>query len=99
MSSFEHEGEMLHIVERLYAHGFGVRLDLVDSDGAPYATLTKNPAPHVLDAGVFWIKACDENEGVARSALASGLFVDTGARVQAGYYQLEVWRYVLQGDG
>jgi len=88
---FRHDREMLTIVTRQYAQGNGLRIDLVDKEGAPYATLTKNPAPHSLAEGCVLVKTYAENEEVAASALASGLF--TGARVSAGYSQLEVWRY------
>lgn len=48
----------------------------------------------VLQPGCFFAKTWSENERIAETALASGLFVDTGLRVPTGYVSAQVWRIV-----
>jgi hypothetical protein len=61
-------------------------------DGEPYACLTVCIPGTALMAGEFLIKTWGENEPIARAALRSGLFVDTGLRVGTGYVEASIWR-------
>jgi hypothetical protein len=45
-----------------------------------------------LDKDEYLIKTWSENEEIARTALESGLFTDTGKWVPAGWVEAQVWR-------
>ena len=68
---------------------------ILTQDGQRFATLSVNfPFPEVeLEEGEFAVKTWSENEEIAEDALASGLFVDTGKRIQSGYVEASVWRF------
>lgn len=67
---------------------------LLDSDGELLTKLSVHlpDAPQVLWP-FFWAKTWSENEELAREALASNLFSDTGTRTPAGYAQAQLWRF------
>lgn len=66
------------------------RIDFVSSQHGPWSTLTVNEPAVRLDPGEFLVKV---HEGDTwKSALASGLFVDTGRRERLGYTEAQVWR-------
>lgn len=65
-----------------------------DATEEPHSKLTVNlPEAPKLAPGEFHVKTWGENEEVARAALASGLFVDTGRRVPTGFVEAHVWRF------
>ena len=59
--------------------------------GEPIATLSVNLGSANLADGEFLAKTYSENEGLAKDALKSPLFTDTGRRIPSGFVQLEVW--------
>lgn len=68
----------------------GVRLITVD--GEPFLRLSvwadfEPPAPLSI-----WVKTYSENEPYRDDLLASGFFVDTGARLESGFVFLEGWQ-------
>ena len=64
-------------------------------DGAVAAILTVNipECDKLLRPGEFFVKTWSENETIAKEALASGLFVDTGRRVESGFVEAQIWRF------
>ena len=75
-----------------YSIGRRTAIELICSeDQSPFCTLTTN-LPHVeLEEQEVLIKTWSENEEIAKAALTSGLFRDTGKRVSTGFVQAEVW--------
>ena len=69
---------------------------LVDSEtGERIGTLSVNlPESGELAEGEFCAKTWSENEPLAETAIGSGLFEDTGRRVQTGFVEAQVWRLV-----
>jgi hypothetical protein len=62
------------------------------NEGEAFATLTVCVPGVKLNSKEVLIKTWSENEPLARAAAQSGLFEDTGRRVQTGYTQAQVWR-------
>jgi hypothetical protein len=86
-------GETLTLHRRTYSSG-NVAITAECEDGEPWTVLTVNlPESAQLDArGEFAVKTWSENEPMREPALASGLFVDTGRRIPAGFTEAEIWR-------
>lgn len=59
--------------------------------GEPMGHLTVNLPDHELGDREVFIKNWSENEPLAKAALASGLFRDTGRRVPSGHVMVPVW--------
>ena len=72
-----------------------VAVQLVDAKTSePFATLTVNiPQATVSDKEII-VKTWTENEPVARAALESGLFQDTGKRIPTGFSQAQIWKVI-----
>ena len=66
---------------------------LLMQEGGAVAVLSVNLHDQILLEGEFFIKTWSENYQIAQDALASGLFIDTGKRVKAGYCEASVWRF------
>jgi len=66
---------------------------ILTQDGRRFATLSVNFPEVELEHNEFAVKTWSENEQIAEDALASGLFVDTGKRIQSGYVEASVWRF------
>jgi hypothetical protein len=92
------------IVLGKYSHPSAVRQYLMDGNATsiqlvtvsdhpePFATLTCYiPGVELADDEVM-IKTWSENKLVAKTALASGLFEDTGKRIPTGFVLAEIWR-------
>lgn len=57
----------------------------------PIGTLTVCVSQGPLPDGFFLVKTWSENEELAASLLAQGVFVDTGVRVPTGHVEASVW--------
>ena len=67
-------------------------IELFDkTSGESLATLTTNMVNDSLKDGEVFVKTWSENEEIAKAALESGFFKDTGRRVSAGYVEAQVW--------
>jgi hypothetical protein len=80
---------------REYALG-GSAVVLIDSDGARLATLSTRLEGPTPGWPRFWAKAWSENEELAREALVSGLFRDTGVRRRSGFVEAQLWEVVTK---
>ena len=66
---------------------------ILNQDGQRFATLSVNFSEVKLEHNEFAVKTWSENEEIAADCLSSGLFVDTGKRIQSGYVEAPVWRF------
>lgn len=89
--------ENLNLVTDRYSQNHRLAIQVVSEDGEPFGVLTTNLPNVQLAADEIIVKTIDENEPMREPALASGLFEDTGRRVQSGFSQFEVWRLVTAG--
>ena len=66
---------------------------VVEETGDPFMHLSCNLPEHPLpDDKHFWAKTWSENESFREQLLNSGMFEDTGKRVQTGFVQAEMWK-------
>lgn len=61
-------------------------------DGSDIGTLSTNIDGTKLESDEFFVKNWSENESLAKAAYDSGLFEDTGKKVQTGFVQAPIWR-------
>lgn len=90
---------------RVYLDTTGIYRDgspavrVIDRKRSPVATLTvflvNEPPPHEL---YVWVKTWSENENIARAALESGLFLDSGIRSRAGFAEAQAWQFNMCQD-
>lgn len=64
----------------------------VEETGEHMAVLTVNLPDLPLEEDEFFVKTWSENQPIAIDAMATGLFVDTGKRVNTGYTEASVWK-------
>ncbi len=86
-----HFGKAL-IITNAYRKGGSLGVELVDINGEGIATLSVNipESSHLLGDNEFFVKTWSENEEIAKDALASGLFRDTG-RCSDGFISAKIW--------
>lgn len=101
-----HDGETLTVsVSHYVSPPARIAVYLTCADGAPYGVMSCNlpdapdPNANVLtddtQRGVrFYAKTWSENTELAKAALASGHFRDTGLRAPAGMVEAQVWEVV-----
>ena len=70
---------------------YAIELVMANDSGNPFCTLTCNIPSVVLTENEILVKTWSENEEVAKAALASGLFRDTGKRVSTGFVLADIW--------
>ena len=77
-----------------YHDGDGIAVRLFGEDNMPLAVLSVNLPEYnwCLKENEFFCKTWSENEVLASEALSSGLFVDTGSRIDLGNVVVQVWR-------
>ena len=92
IGSFEYKGEHININSAFYGGG-RTALTLDDQNGQRYAVLTVNLPDAFVEDGELLIKTWSENEAIAKAALESGLFVDTGKRVGTGFVEAQIWKF------
>lgn len=80
------------VLKSTYHHGGATAVVLECENGEPLATLSVNVEGAKLGEGEFIAKTWSENEEIAKAALDSGLFEDTGRRVPTGWVEAQVWR-------
>ena len=87
--------EQLNVLVSRYPSGGQIFVGLqVKESGEPYTDLSTNLRPYgaqVADDELA-VKTWSENEHVIEPMLKSGLFEDTGRRVQTGFAQAHIWR-------
>lgn len=87
-------GRTLSVLRTEYMNG-RIAIQLNSVGGTPFATLSVNlPSEPNPPEGCFWAKTWSENAPLRSPALRSGLFEDTGRRVQTGFVLAELWRLV-----
>lgn len=84
----------LYVNKRQYAGGrMALQLNMPDGQLAAVLTVNIPECDKLLGPGEFFIKTWSENEEIAKEALASGLFVDTGRRVENGFVEAQIWKW------
>src|SRR5690242_4416867 len=97
--NFTFNGEKITVIKDYYTNNNRLAVLLRTENGEPYATLSANvPTAKLLD-GEFAVKNYSGNEEIAKAAMYSGIFVDTGKRVQSGYVEMPVWRFRFNTQG
>ncbi|QOX80898.1 hypothetical protein FY034_18020 (plasmid) [Trichlorobacter lovleyi] len=89
------DGETLNIELKTFSSGqLKVQLWVKEEEGylSPAGCLSVNEPGAQLAKGEFVAKDWCENEELAVAALQSGLFEDTGRRIQNGYVKPPIWR-------
>ena len=62
-------------------------------EGEPYATLSTNVEGVTMDSDCFIAKNYSENEGLLDQFVESGLFEDTGRRVDSGFVCIPIYKF------
>jgi hypothetical protein len=92
MQLFRFKGRVLGIKEDTYRKGGRTALLLIDlEDPSLEYKLTVNLPGEPLEPNHVFVKTWSENAAVARVALDSKLFRDTGRRVATGFVEAQVW--------
>jgi hypothetical protein len=82
------------VITSAYDRGGGCAVELVDGNGEPITMLSVNLpefAP-LLGDGEFFAKTWSENEEIAKDALFSGIFRNTG-RTGGGIVNAQIWTF------
>jgi hypothetical protein len=82
---------LLQVEYRTYLVDEGLAV-MLTKNGELFATLSVNLPDHPLGKDEFHAKTWSENAPLVEPLLASGLFIDTGRRVDCGFTQASVWR-------
>jgi hypothetical protein len=93
-SSFGYKGEQVYLRVSSY-HDRSIAISIESREG-PVARLTVCLVGERLGRNEIMVKTWSENEKISQAALATGMFVDTGRRVRAGFCEAQVWR--IAGD-
>jgi hypothetical protein len=73
-----------------YANG---RLAIqANCDDGPYGKLTVNLPDDPIGPREIFVRTTEENEYLAKAAMKTGLFEDTGKKVQSGFIEVSVWK-------
>lgn len=92
LCTIELMGEQVEVKETVYARG-GTALVLESPCGEPFGTFSVY-VPHLeLGESEFAAQTWSENALLREPMLATGLFEDTGRRVQSGFATAEIWRF------
>ena len=92
--TFEHDGELLAIVEARYADDNTAILIEVAETNEPYATLSVNiPDAPLPNNDYFYVNTWSENAMIADAVRALPIFTNTGVKVPTGFVSAEVWRF------
>lgn len=87
-------GETFHVHARVKQYpSKRLAIQYSMSDGEPFGILTVNvpEITNLMDDEII-VRTTEENEALAKAALATGIFTDTHRRIQSGFIQLSVWR-------
>jgi len=85
------DGEEIILSCGVYSNG-RLAIQSFTQFGEPYAILTINIPEQELQDGEIIVKTWSENENISRAVLETGLFIDTGKRISAGFCEAEIWK-------
>jgi len=87
-------------VERYKEGALALLLVITDGENAgdDFGTLTVNIPDVLLRGHEVLIKNWSENEEMAKAALESDLFIDTGKRVATGFVEAPIWEINFDHD-
>jgi hypothetical protein len=61
-------------------------------DDGLYGKLTVNLPESQLGANEIFVRTTEENEHLAKAAIKTGLFEDTGKKISSGFIKISIWR-------
>lgn len=61
-------------------------------DDGPYGKLTVNLPDDTVGPNEIFVRTTEENEHLAKAAMKTGLFEDTGKKVPSGFIEISVWK-------
>ena len=88
------KGEPMAIVKGRYSNS-RIAYQAICSNGEVFMKITVNLPEEdnaQLEDGEFFVKTWSENEPYIDTILKSGLFIDTGKRVETGFVTASVWK-------
>jgi hypothetical protein len=86
-------GEKVSLSQATYQDGVSIAIVADTANGEAYGKLSVFVRGLALEPGCFVVKDYSENKALAAAALASGLFIDTGRRVQVSdWVKAPIWR-------
>jgi hypothetical protein len=94
--------QLIELIVKRYANGNPAIIGYDQATGQKFSNLSFNLvspdliAAQTLEPGDIMIKTWSENEALAESARASGLFIDTGKRICLQFAEAEVWRVAAE---
>ena len=88
---FEYRGETVRVKLERYVNK-RMRIDIVNSDGVPMATLTTNVPEQKLKDREIIVKTWSENENIAQTVLGLGLFENTYETVPNTFVNPQIWK-------
>jgi len=79
---------------RRYPAGGAIAVQLFTDEGEPLSTFSTNLVPYgaTVEVDEFAVKAWAENEQFIQPMMDTGLFEDTGKRVQSNFAMAPIWR-------
>jgi len=81
------------VITTTYQHGGATAVVMELENGERLCTLSVNIEGTKVPEGAFLVKTWSENAEIAKVALESGLFEDTGKRIATGFVEAQVWRF------
>jgi hypothetical protein len=61
-------------------------------DDGPYGKLTVNLPENQLGPNEIFVRTTEENERLAKAAMKTGLFEDTGKKLPSGFIKISIWK-------
>jgi hypothetical protein len=89
---FTVEKEPVEFRIRSYSSSEPAVLVICKDDGSQYGVLSVNLPPIDLELTEFAVKTWSENEELAKAAMETGLFEDTGKYVQLDFVKAPLWK-------
>jgi hypothetical protein len=80
-------------ITKLYNKTKRLAIQYYTDEGEPFGMLTVNvPEMKILRDDEIIVRTTEECEALAKAALATGLFTDTGVKIKSGFIYLSIWR-------
>jgi hypothetical protein len=87
-------GQKCHVSYCYYDNG-RMAIKYICDEGV-MGVLTVNIPDTYLADGEFFVKTWSENEKLAKAAINTGIFEDTGKREPTGFVEAQVWKFKKQ---
>lgn len=91
MKSMLHQGKTLLLKEEVYPGNYRTAIQVLTLDKKYLCDLTINLPDQQLNTGEFCVPQTQKLSGLFHSARESGLFINTGRRIELDGQYIEVW--------